>query len=60
MDKYVIKVRVRQPGGEYANATMPVTAGSEDAAKALVKADLDRQVSAGTITWYGSLAVRKV
>lgn len=60
MDKYVVKVRVRQADGAHANVSLPVTAGSEEAAKTLIKADLDRQVAAGTLVSYGSLAVRKV
>jgi len=60
VNKYVIKARVRNADGTYANVSVPVEAASEAAAKQIFRADLDRQVAAGTLISYGSPTARKV
>lgn len=58
MNRYVVRVAIKQTDGKTAVANLPVRATSEDGARTLVQADLDRQVAEGTIAGYGTLHVR--
>jgi hypothetical protein len=58
MPKYIAKANVVQEGGVVGRVSVPVEATSAGAARNKLRADLDRQVGAGTLISYGPISVR--
>jgi hypothetical protein len=58
VNKYVVKASVRNADGSTGTVSVPVEASSAGAAKQIFRADLDRQVAAGTLISYTAPSVR--